>query len=311
MVCPRVKVRRVKAEPTKVKNFEGLSVESLQDSQSLIYCVSNVQSKKATPLLLIDSSRHATSLTARSAPMPFLCLRFEGVDDVRRYLATLCDDVWFIRALQQEMRIATGSVPVGAPYPASLIDEAARSVAHGQFQIAVALAARIDVLFDPGCGNERPGFGVVGFASRLVATAFLSDQLSNDANAAAFSAALLHPASLQYAAAEPGTPLIDRFAPLLYLRHVVMQPVGLSRRRFRLLWADKSAPVTTTPEVTAAPDPPQPRRPLAAAARRVVPPLPYPPDTVSPQAQTLIDAAQNGVPFCEECARRAVALADA
>jgi hypothetical protein len=42
-----------------------------------------------------------------------------------------------------------------------------------------------------------------------------------------------------------------------------------------------------------------------------VSPLPDPPDGVSPQAQTLIDAAQNGAPFCEECARQAAAMADA
>jgi hypothetical protein len=37
--------------------------------------------------------------------------------------------------------------------------------------------------------------------------------------------------------------------------------------------------------------------------------LPDLPDYVSAQAQTLIDAATEGVPFCEECARAAAAAA--
>jgi hypothetical protein len=39
--------------------------------------------------------------------------------------------------------------------------------------------------------------------------------------------------------------------------------------------------------------------------------LPDPPAELSPQAQTLIEAAKDGTPFCEECARRAAELAGA
>jgi hypothetical protein len=128
-------------------------------------------------MLLIDSRRHVMSVTARSAPAPFLSLQFPNVQGVLGYLAPFRDDVWFVRALRQEMLVATGSVPAGGPHPARLIDEAARAVTRGRFQIAVELAGRIDVVFDPTRGYERPGFDVVAFASRSVAAVFLSDQL--------------------------------------------------------------------------------------------------------------------------------------
>jgi hypothetical protein len=278
-------------------------------------------------MLLIDCRRHVMSVTARLAPAPFLSLRFPNVQGVLGYLAPFRDDVWFVRALQQEMLVATGSVPAGGPHPARLIDEAARAVTRGRFQIAVELAGRIDVVFDPTRGYERPGFDVVAFASRSVAAVFLSDQLLDDANASAFSAALLHPASAWHSGIagvgtglgsdQPG--LVGRVAPLLWLRYLILQPAGLSQRRFRLLWADRSAPVTTIADAAAAPDPPQHRQGVApAASRRVTAAasradslLPDPPDSITPQAQTLIDAARNGTPFCEECARRAAAMADA
>jgi hypothetical protein len=38
--------------------------------------------------------------------------------------------------------------------------------------------------------------------------------------------------------------------------------------------------------------------------------LPDPPEVLSLQAQALIEAAKSGVPFCEECARRAAELED-
>ena len=249
--------------------------------------------------------------------MPFLCVRFPGADSVLGYLAPFRDDTWFVRALQEEMRIATGWVPVGALHPATLIDEAARAVARGRLQIAIELAGRIDIVFDPIRGYERAEFDVVAFASRSVAAAFLSDQLRDSANAAAFSAALVHPAGVQYsgvAAAQLTSDQagpVERAAQLLWLRYLVLQPVGLSRQRFRLLWADRSAPVTIISDVAAVAEPPQSSRAVSAPSSRVASRLPDPPDSVSPQAQTLIDAAQSGTPFCEECARRAAAMADA
>jgi hypothetical protein len=270
------------------------------------------------PLLLTDSRRHVTSVTERAAPAPFLCLRFSSVDSVLAYLASFRDDGWLVRALQSEMRISTGSIPVGAPHPARLINAVARAVTRGQFKIAVELADRIHVLFDPIRGYERPGFDVVAFPSRPVVAAFLSDQLQEGATAAAFTAALLHPATAQYSGVagigtqrgsdEPG--LVERITALLWLRCLVLQPEGQSWLRFRLLWADRSAPVTAIPDAAAKPDPLQPRRSVAAVSRAVRP-LPDPPDGISPQAQTLIDAARNGTPFCEECARYAAAMANA
>jgi hypothetical protein len=280
--------------------------------------LSHLQSRRVSPLLLIDSRCHVTSVTERSAPVPFLCLRFSSVEVVLAYLAPFRDDVWFVRALQNEMRINTGSVPVGAPYPARLIDAVARAVARGQFRIAVELADRSHVFFDPIKGYERPGFDVVAFASERVAAAFLSSQVQEATTADAFAAALLHQASAQYSSVagigaglgsdEPG--LVERIAPLLWRRCLVLQSEGPSRLRFRVLWADRAAPVTTIPVSVAVPGLVQPRRSVAAASRAVSP-LPDPPDSVSPQAQTLIDAAQNGTPFCAECARRAATMANA
>jgi hypothetical protein len=70
-------------------------------------------------------------------------------------------------------------------------------------------------------------------------------------------------------------------------------------------WLEHGLPSGSS--VSLAPSPVAAAQPPPSAAPMSV--LPDPPAVLSPQAQTLIEAAQNGTPFCEECARRAAELA--
>jgi hypothetical protein len=135
---------------------------------------------------------------------------------------------------------------------------------------------------------------------------------------AAFDAALAHPAGRRFLAALPihgaiglesRTPgdaasLPVRASALLAAQRVGLAPREQSRRVLRLVWLDNRRPsgvVADSPATCSAPPPPPPAMPASSLVDA--------PDDVSPQAQTLFDAAQNGTPFCEECARRAAALA--
>ena len=131
-------------------------------------------------------------------------------------------------------------------------------------------------------------------------------------------AALEHPAGSHYAREPAGSAgampsgdaaLVQRASTLLARRALALLPHDLSRRRLRVAWLEHGLPSAPTAgssvslaqsPVAAAPPPP------SAGPMSV---LPEPPAVLSPQAQTLIEAAKNGTPFCEECARRAAELA--
>lgn len=261
-------------------------------------------------LLLINIHRRRFSTSDANAPVPFRLLRFRDGDSAYTYLKVFAADVWFIRAVQAAMLIATGTVPVGIPHPGRLTNAAAAAAASGLLQIGVEPDDGIEISFDPVRGYERPGFDSLVFPSLQVAGVLLFTALISRSNADAFSAALRHPLrpiNNDIGGAAVDAELADQVAPLLWRRSLMLQLVGLSQHRYRLFWADRSAPVALVATDTA-PTSELPRRRQSVAApasRRLVSQLPDAPKAVGPQAQTLIAAARDGTPFCEECVRRA------
>lgn len=253
------------------------------------------------------------------APVPFQRLRFADVAAAYGYLAGFRGDLAFLRALGEQMRLATGMAPMEPPYPARLIGAAARAAASRQLLVAAEFLDGITIVFDEVRPSHRLGDDTVVFPDRPGVAAYLTGLLEDAGNAEAFGAALRHPAGLRYlgAAADAILPpdragMLGRVLPLLQKQQLILQPDGESGRHFRLRWADPPALVVAQPEAAPAPAPPPPRRlPIAPRAAPPVSRLPDPPAFLSPQAQTLIDAAKSGVPFCEECARHAAEMEDA
>ena len=95
----------------------------------------------------------------------------------------------------------------------------------------------------------------------------------------------------------------------LMLRKLGLFPIRGDVSVLRLAWIEER-PITTIEATDAPPAParaPPPPPPVLAS----LPAIPDLPDDISAQAQTLMDAADSGVPFCEECAKAAAARANA
>ncbi len=224
----------------------------------------------------------------------------------------------FIQALSDELARQLSSVPRALPYPAGVIDEGERAIADGRVEVASALPGPVTLTFDKDQASVPHGFEAVMFANAIVAAEFLSDILRTADNMTALQAALADPAGQRYegtaSAGRPAgagamsvgaTSLVQRTALLLAIRVLVLLPVDLSRRRLRVAWLEHRVPSVAATDSAGSPapmraassPPPQPAGPMSV--------LPDPPTELSPQAQTLIEAAKNGTPFCEECARAA------
>jgi hypothetical protein len=210
------------------------------------------------------------------------------------------------------MRQATGDIPAHAPFPASLIQAVGRAVATGLIKVALELPRKLRVRFEFDRPRGSTLDGAV-FPRRQIAISYLADLLADEGNVAAFEAALAHPeGDLHRAFVFEGLDHAARIGSLLGARRLILKPIESYQRRYRLMWIEQHGnfPVATAPAperaVRASPRrrPPSPRAAVAST-------LPDPPDVFTPQAQALIDAAQEGVPFCEECAKATMAAAGA
>ena len=235
-----------------------------------------------------------------------------------RYLAAFRYDHMFIQALTIEVTHQFGSVPRALPHPAGVIDAGERAITNGLIEVASALPDAVALTFNRDQPTASHGFDAVIFTTPTIAAEFLTAVLKGKDNKVALEAALEYPAGSQHvrepagsAGAMPGgdAALVQRASTLLTRRALVLLPHDLSRRRLRVAWLEHGVPSAPTAgsSVSLAPSPVTAAQPPPSAAPMSV--LPDPPAVLSPQAQTLIEAAKNGTPFCEECARRAAELA--
>jgi hypothetical protein len=274
-------------------------------------------------LLLIDQHRRIQSVGARSVRVPFVLepLRYDEAR-ARGAFAAWRTDLGFIQALREELRLCGGTVPLGLPYPDGLIDAGMRAIAGGVIDVARVLPDEVVVTFDKELPSEWYNLDMVVFAGPVILEHFVSKFLNTPVNRQVFEAALEHPAGRGHSTAPPpqhtagyfggsadgSAGLAARVAWLLAKRLLALVPRDPSRRLLRLVWI-RELPISG-PQPSS-PVPPPRRATPAPPSVTLVDLLPDEPDDVSPQAQALIDAAEDGTPFCEECARRAAELANA
>ena len=275
-------------------------------------------------MLLIDKRGSVRSLVLRHVPVPFVRERLgrdpAQVDALFRWCGI---DLAFVEALRAELWDCLAWLPGDHPYPDDVLETGQRAIANGLIGVASALPDEVVVIFDGSRPTEWDGIDTVAFAGEAVAQRFVAGTLGNRRNSEAFNAALADPAGRQHVAdlmhrgvgfdsrsTDDAASMPVRAGALLAIRHLGLIPHDASRRVLRLVWLEHEmlvAPLPTSPAASPQSAPPPPPPPTAAPANT----LPDAPADVSPQAQALIDAAQDGVPFCEECARRAAAMADA
>jgi hypothetical protein len=277
-------------------------------------------------MLFINGRGNVRSVVKSDIPVPFVRERFEhGLGRVQALLASYRYDPRYTQALAEELTHKLGSVPSALPYPAGVIDVGERAIADALIEVASALPEPVELTFDMNLPSMPHEFDAVMFASPAIATDFLvvvlgvtGDQAAvvrGADNRTALGAALEHPAGQRYAgviageqsaasATDGGAALVQRTAALLTRRCLALLPRDLSRRRLRLAWLEHQVPSVPVAKPSAPsragaapPAPPLPTGPVSV--------LPDAPTELTPQVQTLIEAAQNGAPFCEECARRA------
>jgi hypothetical protein len=264
-------------------------------------------------VLLIDQNAHAQSISPHDVAVPFVREWFaHDVTGARAFLDWQPHDLAFVTAIVEELRRCLAAPENNLPYPHALIEAAARAIADGLIGVASTLPDNATLSFDSGGPSAPYGPGAVMFGNPQAAEAFVLRALRTPKQQAAFADALRHPIAARQGQGDRqsgGAPLHLRLAGLLLTRQLALLPWSGSRQMLRLVWAEHAVP----------PAPPPPPPPPSSQSSPAPPPpstapqstLPAAPDDVSPQAQALIDAAQDGTPFCEECARRAAAEAAA
>ncbi len=182
---------------------------------------------------------------------------------------------------------------------AYLLEAAARGIAGGSILAASLLPAAPDVTFLETQAVGDP-FDRVLFPGLGVATLFAAGLLLRPDTAAVRAAWSFGPRIGARPADGPPEATLEALAAAFANHMLLLKPVAPDGWTLQLRWR-ATATVWGGAEAAAAPPPPPPR-----PARQPPPPRPSSrPPSSSPQAQALRDAAASGVPFCEECPRRA------
>jgi hypothetical protein len=273
-------------------------------------------------VLFIDRRGKIRSVPEAHIPVPFVLENFRhDLWRVRALFAPYGHDLSFIQAMADELMRGFRALPRALPYPDGVIDAGERAIVGGQIAVARALPDGVALSFDQRQPSTPHWSDAVVFPRVAVAVDFLSVVLHDTDNASAVGAALDDPAGEVFAAVggqifvdvatlpPSARTLLLRAALPLTRRYLGVLARDPSRQRLRIAWLERRVPdavaaasARPAPAVRGMAAAPPPRGPMSV--------LPNPPDELSPQALTLIEAARNGTPFCEECARRAAQLPD-
>jgi hypothetical protein len=258
-------------------------------------------------VLLIDVRGYVRSLASHHATVPYVRERFRHdlvrVDTLFRWCQR---DFGFLGALQTEMQ-ACLSWRLGAhPYPDALLDAARRAIADGLIAVASELPNDWVLRFDEVRATEWDSHQLVVFPTVQMQERFVVKALETSGGRAAIAAAISDVAGrADRGIREPrgNGSLAVQASELLASRVLAVVPREQARSVWWLVWVQYSAPTRVT--TVYVPAPPQksapPPQPQHSTARVSV--LPDAPHDLSPQAEALVAAAEDGVPFCEECAR--------
>ncbi len=270
-------------------------------------------------MLLIGPHRVARSQRPDAVGRPFVYERLgRNESAIRAFLAALPDSVWLTRALRDELHRRVGAVRPGQIFADDLFPAAAHAIAAGTIQVGSLVPDQLKIRFDPGTVTAADRYAAVVFPGIPQTEAFLRRLLMWQASMEAFQAALiggqrllrgsigLVPAWNDSDPAQSLAPLLTSHRLLLVRQkplHQLVRPDLTKDWSVTLRWLETHRPEIVIPITPAAPPPAA----AAPASTDTAPAsvLPDPPATLSPQAQTLIQAARDGTPFCEECARAA------
>jgi hypothetical protein len=249
------------------------------------------------------SFRVAPKLAEPSPWLPVTCADGLAAESL---LAEFAGDVRFAAALRREMAALPGPPVIAWPARA-VAAQAATAISRGAIRIAFELSDVIELFFDAHrpIGDDRD---CAVFPEFDATARFLAALQRNPRNEAALAAAMAHVAGLRHlsrvrsvggrlaAADEARTNTVK----MLVAQKLMLQPVGVSRRRFQLLW-DIQRVAGSAPASPAPPPPPRvaPSSPGGPAPAST---LPDAPADITAQALALLAAAANGTPFCAECA---------
>lgn len=245
-------------------------------------------------MLLIDPGRTAHSLRPNAVPFAYVMKDFRGdAGRAQTYLTRALDLDRLVPVLVRELSLLPGIGRVIASLAPMLLREAAAAIARGALPLAQKLPDRVTLLVEESDDTLVHAERAVRFASVRVAAGFLT-ALGVDAPTQARLDAL------------KGGGGIDALARALMDRGMALVPMGDSLEKLRLVRVRHNIPAKS--EEGPASLPALPANPVARLAQMAQAALPELPADLSAQARTLLDAAKNGVPFCEECAKAAAGL---
>lgn len=189
----------------------------------------------------------------------------------------------------------------------------ARLIASGEEQVLRRLDPVVQVFFDPQSTAAMSSLAAVRCATRAGMLAVLNEPTPVDGTLAAVQQALADRAGviwLNAAApvlagrAKPAEQpeILEQAAELIFRRALLLVPSTAGGSSLRLAWMRPAGGGQPKPAAGGAEEAPvRTQRSAAATSPAPAPALP-PPSGPSPQADALVAAAQDGVPFCAECA---------
>jgi hypothetical protein len=279
-------------------------------------------------MLLIDRRGSLHAVIPERAEVPFCPVRLDpGLHDAEALLDRFRHDRLLEITLACALAIAGDRAP---PFGASaLLAAAARALADGRLPVGREVVPGIALRFDPAHPKVQHGTEAIIFPSLPIAEDFVVALLAEPKHAAHATAALADPAGKRFEGLTkasvrqtgglgrgqggPATalsPTASGLAQRLYLRQLLLVPTDISHLSWLLAWQAPSVTLRVERGPAPAPTPP-PAPPSSAPLPQPRSPMPVAPETLSPQALALKEAAKHGIPFCEECAKRAADLADA
>ena len=252
-------------------------------------------------MLLLSSELSVTSVRPDQAPVPYWPRRFGGRRlDVLAFLNRMTGLDELEEALVHELTSTPEIMRIGNPRPILMLEEIAAWIADGAILAAEGLPSRLDLRFmatDPwALGDQVP----VRFPNARMSELFVERVIRSRQGRQAFDAALAFRPEIRFRIPAGITRPHLWFASHLKAGRLALFPIQGDVRRLRLAWirhhmlgAVKPAaqPLLGLPSLPS----------LPSILQALLSTLPDLPDEVSPQAQTLTDASQNGTPFCEDC----------
>ncbi|MSO99511.1 MAG: hypothetical protein EXR07_00445 [Acetobacteraceae bacterium] len=260
-------------------------------------------------MLLIDPGRTVASLRSDAAPSPYFPRIFRGDPlEAGFFLTRAANLETLVPLLLTELRLLGTIQRLSPSLPVLVLQEAARAVARGLIQVGVSLPNEAILIFRHDDAVARRDDGSVRFPGLVVASAFMARCLGNPVSRTAVDATLKHPRGARHQLPNGADSLAAWLASLLLRRELGLFPANGDKGGLRLAWIDHQGTSTITVPPEPPPPPPSVVAQIIQAVENALADLPA---DISAQAQTLIDAAEAGVAFCEECARAAADSTDA